>query len=80
MTQINAAARLVADVTTAAEKLFLWRHNPTTGIWNQMRDVTPETQDQWLKIFKEDDPHADFKISARQPKASSSKHGERLGK
>lgn len=52
----------------AGKRMFLWKYNPVTGYWNQERDVTEETKDQWLARFQKDEPDADFQISARKPK------------
>ena len=48
--------------------LGLWRRNRVTGYWVRERDVTPETQAQWLEIFKRDAPGEQFKISATKPR------------
>lgn len=71
--KLNAAARL-----EAAPKLFLWVHNTATGVWNQCRDVTSETQGEWLKIFQKDQPHARFMVSERKPKPVPNQPGERM--
>jgi hypothetical protein len=75
--QLNAANRLVATEVKAAPKMFLWMHNTQTGVWDQQRDVTPETKDQWMQIFQKDKPHARFVVSERRPKAVPNQPGER---
>lgn len=48
--------------------MYLWKYNTTTGIWRAVRDVTPETADQWLAIWQRDEPNAYFKISKNKPR------------
>lgn len=47
--------------------LRLWKFNQHTGLWNYQRTVTPETSDEWLKIFRRDEPRETFKVSANKP-------------
>jgi hypothetical protein len=47
--------------------LQLWKYNTTTGYWKNVRGVTPETKDEWLRIFKRDDPDGDYIVSASKP-------------
>jgi len=49
------------------KKLNLWKFNPITGFWKLERDVTPETKDKWLEIFKKDEPNSSFVVSANKP-------------
>lgn len=53
-------------ITEAALRLF--SYNPITGIWKSERAVTPNTQDQWLKVFQKGEPNKQFVISKRIPK------------
>jgi hypothetical protein len=48
--------------------LHLWRKSRTSGLWRIARDVTPETAEQWLAIFRRDEPEETFVVSARKPK------------
>jgi hypothetical protein len=48
-------------------KLLLWKYNRITGYWRAERDVSPETAQQWLTIFRDDEPRESFKISASRP-------------
>lgn len=54
-----------------AVALRLWRHNRTTGLWVVERTVTPETADEWLKVFRRDEPNETFVVSATKPKAEA---------
>jgi len=52
----------------AARSKALWRYNKITGYWTHERNVTDETEHQWLARFKKDDPEVDFVISKSKPK------------
>lgn len=45
----------------------LWKFNKRSGMWDHQRAVTPETKDQWLKTFKDDEPNEHFVISKNKP-------------
>jgi hypothetical protein len=47
--------------------LRLWKYNKITGLWNVEREVTPATADEWLRVFKSDEPDATFKVSKSRP-------------
>jgi hypothetical protein len=47
--------------------LQLWKYNTTTGYWKIERGVTPETKDEWLRIFEKDDPNGSYVVSASRP-------------
>ena len=47
--------------------LKLWKFNRIAGYWVIQREVTPETKDQWLEIFKADAPAEHFVISPKVP-------------
>jgi hypothetical protein len=48
--------------------MTLWKYNKITGFWVSVRNVTPETQKEWLNIFMEDEPNETFKVSKHKPK------------
>ena len=45
----------------------IWRFNPITGLWVHVRKVTPDTEKEWLLIFKNDEPLIEFKVSRNKP-------------
>jgi len=47
--------------------MILWKYNVRSGLWDSQRDVSPETQERWLNIFRKDEPNADFVVSKRRP-------------
>lgn len=54
-----------------AKKMTLWskRSNPAQGNhWVAEREVTEETAQQWLAIFRADEPKVLFLVCARKPK------------
>lgn len=53
--------------------LVLWKYNPITGFWVSQRTVTDDTKDQWMEIYKKDDPKASFVVSSRKPKDTASR-------
>lgn len=57
------------NINEGKKELGLWKYNKITGYWKLERNVTPETKDQWLKTFKEDEPKETFMISKTKPKA-----------
>jgi hypothetical protein len=46
----------------------LWKYNPTTGIWTLCRTCLQVTAENWMAIFKKDEPDATFIISRKKPK------------
>jgi hypothetical protein len=48
-------------------KLRLWKLNEVTGYWDYQRTVTPETADEWRRIFQNDEPKATFAVSKNKP-------------
>tara|TARA_R110000868_G_scaffold243684_1_gene499699 strand:+ start:215 stop:796 length:582 start_codon:yes stop_codon:yes gene_type:complete len=46
----------------------LYKFNKRTGYWDHKRSVSPENKDQWLDIFKKDDPEEHFITSKNRPK------------
>ena len=47
--------------------------DPITGYWISQRTVTVDDKDQWMKIYKEDEPKASFVVSSRKPKDAPSR-------
>ena len=50
--------------------MTLWsrRHSPTRGnYWKAERDVTEQTAQDWLKVFRDDEPNVIFIVSKRKP-------------
>ena len=43
--------------------LRLWKLNERTGYWDYQRTVTPETADEWRRIFQIDEAQAVFMVS-----------------
>ena len=58
------------DVDSISEdkQLSLYKYNKRSGMWDYQRSVTPETKDQWLHIFKKDEPNDHFVVSKNKPK------------
>lgn len=48
--------------------MTLWKYNKITGYWVAVRSVTDETKEQWLALFKSDEPEELFKVSKHKPK------------
>jgi len=46
----------------------LYKYNKRSGLWDHKRSVTPETKDQWLHIFKKDEPNEHFAVAKNKPK------------
>lgn len=45
----------------------LWKYNQVTGLWDQQRSVTDETAEQWLRVYRKDEPREHFTVSSRRP-------------
>ena len=45
----------------------IWKYCPTTGYWKLVRDCYKDRKDDWLRIFRGDEPDAHFKASKRRP-------------
>jgi hypothetical protein len=54
--------------TNKGNIMTLWKYNKITGFWVSVRNVTPETQEEWLNIFMKDEPNETFKVSKHKPK------------
>ena len=46
----------------------IWKYNKRSGLWDHQRNVEPDTKDQWLDIYKKDEPDAHFHVSKNKPK------------
>lgn len=66
-TATAAPATATAVPATTGKPLQLWKFNRTTGMWSAVRDVSPDTQDTWLKTFREDEPNEIFEVAAKRP-------------
>jgi hypothetical protein len=53
----------------------LWRFNPITGFWRMERACTQDTAQQWLDLFRADEPTAHFALSHRAPRFNPSQKG-----
>lgn len=58
---MTAAARLV-------DTIRLWRYNQITGYWRIERTCSRRTADDWLTIFRRDEPNAIFTLSENKPR------------
>jgi len=45
----------------------LWKYNAITGNWVYQRTTSKEDANQWLLIFRKDDPEDAFRISKNKP-------------
>lgn len=45
----------------------LWEYNPVTGYWTFIKSVSSENANQWLNIFKSDEPKKGFVLSKNKP-------------
>jgi hypothetical protein len=53
------------------DKLTLWsrRHSAARGcFWQAERAVTEDAAQQWLEVFRNDEPNVLFLVSGRKPK------------
>ena len=46
----------------------LWAYSPITGFWNFIREVTPETAQEWLAVWQKAEPSREFKLSKNRPR------------
>lgn len=53
----------------------LWGFHRVTGLWRILRDVSPETESEWLRIFQEDEDakgsnreYLAFRVSKNTPR------------
>jgi hypothetical protein len=53
----------------------LWRFNPITGFWRMERACLPDTAQQWLDLFRADEPTAHFALSRFAPRFNPSQKG-----
>ena len=59
------------DCPMIDEGLNIWKYNPASGLWKIERDVTDETKDKWLEIYKKDDPKGKYVVSAKKPSSKA---------
>ncbi len=64
---MNRALRQRYGHAAGMGSLRLWKLNERTGLWDYQRSVTPETADEWRRIFQIDDPKATFVVSKSKP-------------
>ena len=67
--QIGGLSAKVKDIvrSDASKQLSLWKYNKRSGIWDYQRTVTEETKDQWLSVFKNDEPSETFRVALNKP-------------
>ncbi len=63
----RALSRRYGRAASRALTMRLWKLNERTGLWDYQRSVTPETADEWRRIFQIDDPKATFVVSKNKP-------------
>ena len=56
----------------------LYKYNKRSGIWDHQRSVTPETKDEWLHVYKKDEPSEHFHVSKNKPKIRPSNAPETI--
>jgi hypothetical protein len=59
------------EIDDLNEGLSIWKYNPASGLWKIERDVTDETKDKWLEIYKKDDPKGKYIVSAKKPSSKA---------
>ena len=50
------------------EMTNLWRLNQRTGYWEHVRACSADNADQWITIFRRDDPGGVYKLAVRKPR------------
>lgn len=53
------------------KKLILWSKRTSVArgnYWQQEREVTEQTAQDWLKVFRDDEPNVLFLVAAKKPK------------
>jgi len=58
------------------KKHSIWKYNKRSGLWDHQRNVEHDTKDQWMSIYKKDEPDAHFHVSANKPKHNPLNEGE----
>ena len=46
----------------------LWKLNQRTGYWEHVRACSADNADQWITIFRNDDPGGVYKLAKRKPR------------
>jgi hypothetical protein len=59
------------EIDDLDEGLNIWKYNPASGLWKIERDVTDETKDKWLEIYRKDDPKGKYVVSAKKPSSKA---------
>lgn len=50
-------------------KLWSYRNSPARGaFWHAERDVTPDTAEGWLTVFRQDEPGVTFVLAEHKPR------------
>jgi hypothetical protein len=58
------------------KKHSIWKYNKRSGLWDHQRNVEHDTKDQWMSVYKKDEPDAHFHVSANKPKHNPLNEGE----
>lgn len=58
------------------KKHSIWKYNKRSGLWDHQRNVESDTKEQWLKIYKKDEPDAHFHVSSNKPKHNPLNEGD----
>lgn len=45
----------------------LWKFNAITGYWDYQRTCNEDTAEEWLRLFRRDEPNESFKLTNRRP-------------
>lgn len=56
------------DSSEMNESMGIWSYNEASGLWKHEREVSNETADKWMKIYKSDEPKKSFVVSSKKPK------------
>lgn len=49
------------------QKISLWKYHRIIGDWKYVRDCQSDTADEWLRLFKRDEPGEHFKLGKNRP-------------
>ena len=82
-----SGAKHYGTISGRTGKLYIWRYNRRSGLWDNVRDTLPENQERWLEILRRDEPNETFVVSARNmrvakapakyPELSGAKHSDK---
>jgi hypothetical protein len=45
----------------------LWRYNRTTGLWDFCRRCAAQSAQQWLGVWRKDEPGETFRLAKHRP-------------